>query len=326
MRVKKLLLSMTLAVLAISVALGQGGVSGPAKKPKEFPAVPVAKGAAISYATVALDSWTSKVAYVLIEGNTTNGFTRAFAWIPGDSRFGRPVEWKPKSVETNPNLFFFGELENRDTEGDEKMSITWRLSVNKRVRGAGSDTVVDYVSGKTVARNWGAATWHVVMYQTKLGYAYGKSPTSSMDGGYPLELTMADDLRLYDKWEKVPEPGGGGFQVGVYLKHLIQETRDPKVGRLLCQFAAYNGWAVQKAPGDMAVTLTVTPYMGVGVPAYSNKMSMAEFQKTGFDLDVPYGWYSLRLSGFRYGRFAFIGVFNGINGDLVPLARPLPDG
>jgi hypothetical protein len=44
--------------------------------------------------------------------------------------------------------------------------------------------------------------------------------------------------------------------------------------------------------------------------------------KTGFDLDVPYGWYSLRLRGFRYGRFAFGGTFHRISIDPIPIIRP----
>ena len=81
-----------------------------------------------------------------------------------------------------------------------------------------------------------------------------------------------------------------------------------------------EGAAIKKAPQELSVGLLVTPYMGE--PVYSNTLSMAEFMKTGFDLDVPYGWYSLRLRGFRYGRFAFGGTFHRISIDPIPIIRP----
>lgn len=310
------------AALLVSAAMGEEGAA--LKKPKEFPAVPVTRGVPIQYATVPMDTWTGRVAYLLVEGSSTSGYTRVFAWIPKDTRFGKPVEWKPKTAEALPNTWVFGELENKDAEGDDKININWRFTSHKEGRGAGTDTTVDYVTGKTTVRKWGASTWHRLYYTLNLGYAYGKGPAASMDGGYPLEVARTDDLRLYEKWEQVPEPSGAAFSAVIRAKHVIQESRDPKKARLLCQFDSFYGSSIKKAPADMAVGLLVTPYMGE--PVYSNTVALAEFMKTGFDLEVPYGWYTLRLRGFRYGRFSFAGDFYKINFDPIPISRPSGDG
>ncbi len=307
-----------LAALAVGPVAAQDGAAR-LKKPKAFPAVSGA-GKSIAYSTVALDTWTGQVAYLMVEGSTTTGFTRVFAWIPDDSRFGRPVEWKPKTMEANPNGWLFGELDNKAAEGAEKVRINWRFYSVKEARGAGSDSHVDYTTGKTVTRNWGAATWHRIMYGFSLGYAFGDAPAASMDGGYPLEMASGNDLRLYPTWEEVPEPGHGGFSANIRARHEVQESRDPKTARLLCLFDGFEGAAIKKAPQELSVGLLVTPYMGE--PVYSNTLSMAEFMKTGFDLDVPYGWYSLRLRGFRYGRFTFGGTFHRISIDPIPIIRP----
>jgi hypothetical protein len=309
---------MALAVLILPAVMGQEAKAR-ARKPKEFPAVSVAKGVPVVYSAVPLDTWTGKVAYLLIEGSVTSGYTRVFAWIPGSTRFGKPMEWKPKGVEGNPNAWFFGELENRDSEGDEKIEMTWRFNTVQEGRAAGSDTVFDYATGKTTARNWGAATWHNMTYSAKVGYACGNRPSGSMDGSLPLEMTWNTSLPLYDTWANVPEQGVWSHAT-ILAKYSVQETRDPKKGRLLCQFAGYQDVTVQKAPPEIAVGLVVAPYMEA--PVYTNSLSIADFVKTGFDLDIPYGWYSLQLSGGRYGRFTFSGYFPQINIDPIPIARP----
>ncbi len=312
------LLSLLLVVLAGQSVLG-AETAGRARKPKDFPAVPTVKGSSIAYGTVPLDTWTGKVAYLLFEGNSTSGYSRVFAWIPGDSRFGKPVEWKPKILEATPNVAFFGELENRDSDSDEKVAMNWRFTDVKQARGAGSDSVFDYVTGKTTTRNWGASTWHHLIYSAKVGYGYGEHRGATLDGGYPLELVWTDNLPLYDKWEKVPEPEHWFYSL-VRAKHEVQETRDPKKGRLLCSFDGFHRVAIQKAPPELFLNLLVTPYLEP--PVYSNRVPMADFIKSGFDLEVPYGWYSLRLSGGRYGRFTFGGDFHRININPIPISRP----
>lgn len=307
-----------LAALALQPVSGENEAPR-LKKPKAFPAVTGAPKDP-AFATVALDTWTGQVAYLMVEGSSSNGFTRVFAWIPGDSRLGRPVEWKPKTMEANPNGWNFGDLENKASEGEEKVRIIYHFYTVKEARGAGSDSSFDYVTGKTVTRSWGAATWHRMRYTFTLGYAYGNAPAASMDGGYPLEVGNGDDLRLYSTWEQVPEPGHGGFSANIRAKHEVQESRDPKNARLLCTFDGFEGAAIKKSPPDLNVGLTITPYMGEAI--YSNTLTMAEFMKTGFDTDVPYGWYTFRLRGFRYGRFVFAGYFQRIGIDPVPVMRP----
>lgn len=300
---------------------GAEEAGGVLRKPKEFPAVAVTPGVPVQYGTVALDTWTGKVAYLLVEGSVSNGYSRLFAWIPKDTRFGKPVEWKPKASETTPGHFVFGDLENKGASGLEKVSVLWRFSTFKESRAAGASTHFDYVTGKTVSQNWEASSWNRLRYAFNLGYAYGKAPSGSMDGSYPLELTLAADLPLYPKWEQVPEPGEAPFYAALHAKHEIQETRDPKKGRLLCQFDGYEGAAIKKAPDEVNVGLVIVPYMGEA--AVSNTLTLAEFVKTGFDNEIPYGWYSLRLIGFQYGRFSFGGRFHRINIDPLPISRPV---
>jgi hypothetical protein len=308
-----------LALLAVQSAFGAAD-SPPSKKPKEFP--PVAGiGKSVSYATVSLDTWTSRVAYLLVEGNTTSGFTRVFAWIPGDARMGRPVEWKTKATEGNPNIWNFGELENKGSEGEEKIRMAYRFYTVKESHGAGTQTTMDYVTGKAVTRNWGAATYHRLLYSFSFGYAYGTAPSASMDGGYPLEIgSNGGDVRLYAAWEQVPPPGGGPGHAIIRAKHTVQESRDPKRARVLVQFEDFAGAAIKKAPTDLTVSLIVAPYMGE--PVYSNSVPLNDFMKTGFDVDLPYGWYSFRLSGFKYGRFTFTGDFPHISINPIPISRP----
>jgi hypothetical protein len=313
---------MVLIVCSVQTARGQEGTP-PLKKPKAFPAVP-GVGTNMHYSTFSLDTWTGQVAYLMVEGNSSGGFTRVFAWIPGDSRYGKPMEWKAKAMDGNPNAWTFGELENKAAEGDEKIRITWRFFSVKEARGAGSDTTTDYTTGKTVSRSWGASTWHRMRYSLALGYAYGKGPAASMDGTYPLELGDGDDMRLYPSWAQVPEPHGGGFSAAIRARHEVQESRDPKKARVLCLFEGFEGVTIKKTPPELTVGLTVSPYMGEMI--YSNTLSMAEFMKSGFDLDVPYGWYSIRLRGFRYGRFSFGGSIPRITIDPFPISRPAAGG
>jgi hypothetical protein len=309
-------------ILAAAIPDSRAEIPGGAlRKPKAFPDVGLVTNASLQYGTVALDTWTGKVAYLLVDGSASNGYSRLFAWIPNDTRFGKPVEWKPKASEATPGLFVFGDLENKDAQGDEKVSVLWRFSTYKESRAAGGDTYFDYVTGKSVARSWAASSWHRLRFAFNLGYACGKAPSGSMDGSYPLELTLGDDLPLYQKWEQVPEPGDAPFRAVMRARHEVQETRDPRKGRLLCLFDGFDGAIIKKAPGDVSVGLVVVPYMGE--PVVSNSLTMAEFMKSGFDQDIPYGWYSLRLTGFQYGRFTFGGRFHQLNIDPVPISRPM---
>ncbi len=306
-----------LTILSLSPAGAKAEGANEARRPPAFPSLSQLRGTNIFYSAVALDTWTGKVAYLAFDGNSSTGFSRMFAWIPNDTRLGRPMEFKPKAVDGDPNRFIFGEVENKALEGDEKVEMLWRFGTTRRVRGAGSSTSVDYVTGKTVAHKWGAATWHEVNFSLKFGYAYGKT-LSGLEGGMPLELTHDGTLTLYNSWSNMPMPSTP-ISTTIQARHALQETRDAKKGRLLCRFANYAGPSVTRAPQEGNVTFLVIPYMSE--PVYSNTVAVGEFIKSGFDTEVPYGWYSLRIGGFRYGRFRFNAHLPQLGIDPVPLSR-----
>ncbi len=302
----------------------QANPSIPVRKPDAFPSVSVTPGATVRYGMLPLDTWTGKVAYLLVEGDSTNGYSRVFAWIPNDSRFGRPQEFKPRPSETHPNSWIFGEIENRDAFEEEKLIVRYILSTSRQSRGAGSQQVFDYVTGKTVTRTWGAATWHVIGYRVNMEYAWGKDVVGAREGNYPLALAHQTELRLYDTWEKVPVSALGLLAATVQGRHQLFETRDSEKGRLVCQFSGYrHGVSVIRAPSDGRVTLKITPYMRESI--WEETRTLGEFQQKPFEAEIPYSWYTLSLSGFQYGRFILRGVVETAE-TLVPLNRPPPQG
>jgi len=190
--------------LVVTAGVVHANPSIPARKPDAFPSVSVTPGVTVRYGVLPLDTWTGKVAYLLVEGDSSNGYSRLFVWIPNDSRFGRPQEFKARVSDSNPNVWLFGEIQNRDSYADEKINVRYMLSTSRQSRGAGSQQSFDYVTGKTVTRSWGAATWHVIGYRLDLEYAWGKDVAGAREGAYPLALAHSTELRLYDTWDKVP--------------------------------------------------------------------------------------------------------------------------
>jgi|GEM_PF-5824993 len=314
-------------VLAVMAAFGGselwGQTAGSAQKPAAFPTVPITAGATVRYSALPLDTWTGRVAYLLVEGDSTNGYSRLYVWIPNDSRFGRPVAYTARALADNPNRWEFGEIQHSDASGEEKVSVRYSLYSLRQSRGAGSQETVDYLTGKTVTRSWEASTSHSIWYRQQVGYAWGKDALRAREGEYPLELVHTTDLPLFETWEKVPMRGLGAMSAIVEGRHQLFETRDREKGRVVCQFTGFRAPTVIRAPMDGEVTFKIIPYMRD--PIWEECRTLGEFQQKPFEAEIPYGWYNLALSGFRYGSFSLGGVVATAD-TLVPLNRPPPQG
>lgn len=290
------------AVLAIGAAVAgfaQESSSG-GGKPKEFPKVAFEAGSQPRYAALGMDSWTGTTAYVVLDGTRSNGYSRMYVWIPGDRQYGKPVELRMLS-EGN----VFAPIERKDANEEEKSEIRWRVGHARRGRSAGSETYVDYATGQTRTRSWGASSGFVIVFN--VDFAHGdRHALPGMSGGLPVDLTLRGDLPTYESWEKVPASGFAPWtRLSMHLAHRVADGRNRDMAQVSLRYAGMHtgvgSCTVRSMPLNQDVVVTVTPYLEP--PAYSNVVSLAELTQKGVDMEIPYGWYTFRVTGFQLGKF-----------------------
>lgn len=286
-----------------------------AAPPARFPDVPLSPGSRPMYAFLGADSWTNRIAYVLFDGNLSNGYSRAYVWAPDFSRYEKPLLLK----RVDERGFEPFSIVSTNGEG-LGAAVTWSLawSVETHGRAAGSHQVFDYVTGqmKTVNVPAQAASSNVV-FGYRLNYRQGPPMAVGSSGPVPLELNTSGRLGVLAVWSNIPSAGvspwrGVSFSMAPKLSH---ERAGPRLAFTCVVSGGGNPLQFVSMPESSEVTLMITPYMEK--PVVSNTVSAAEAFSKGMAVDVPYGWYNNR---FLF-RCPGLGVFGG-GSDLYPIARP----
>ena len=78
------------AVVVMLVAATQA--PGKPGLPAQFPEVALAPGSEPHYGVMLADPFTNQYAFVLFDGSRKSGYGRMYVWVPGDPKYGKPVE------------------------------------------------------------------------------------------------------------------------------------------------------------------------------------------------------------------------------------------
>ena len=315
-----------LAVLCVAAALatpacGADDKDGkkPKPKPEKYPDIELSEGSVPHYAAVAMDSWDGEIAYLLFDGTVGLGFKKLYVWIPEDRKYGTPQGMTPNQEGAFPA---FGP-ERPVINEDEKSMVKWRFRQSFHKRAAGSSSHRDYVTGQTVTRSWQASQGYSLAFA--VDFAHGnKRSAITLSHGLPMDVTISGSFGTQTDWKKI----GGGFapwtSLAIDLNFQRAPAKDPKnsivsfdsrglsYGNTSCQ--------VRSVPDDGRISLVISPYLDP--PVYSNAVTLAEVADGGLSAEIPYGWYGLRASKYKCGKYIYPVRVHGVGRYPFPLSMP----
>lgn len=285
--------------------------------PKKFPDVPLMPGSKPRYTVLGVNPWTNAAAFVMFDGNLSNGYKRAYVWIPEDPDFDKPVALNVDDTRR------FAPFSVSATNGSDAATISWTLSwgTNTTGGGGGTRTEVDYITGKSRTVTVAAQPIsHSVIFGFALNYRYGPAATVLPAGSKaPLELVISSTLGAPASWSNVT---GAAHAPWNQLTLAMAAKRAPEksgikmnlAGQLL--YGGGNSCRIVSLPPESTLTLMVSPYMDP--PVYSNTVPGIEGMRNT-EIFIPYGWhtmrYALRAPGIRPA---------GGGADLAPYSKPPP--
>lgn len=260
--------------------------------PEEFPEVALSAGSKPRYTALALDEEIDQVAYVLFDGNVTDGYRKIYVWIPGDPKYKNPVAIRT-TAEGN-NFPPFERTQSVKDKDKDKASISWRLAWRTR-RSGGKRTRVDYATGKTTTTTSKVVTYAVFPFT--VDYAYGRHTGLARGSSKaPLDISIHGELRVSDTWEELPKALAPWKKVYFNMTRTAQYEKEK--GRLLFKgrllHSHHRPCTVRSLPEDTEIILSINPYLEA--PVYSNMLSVAEAFADGVGVELPYGWYRYRWS------------------------------
>jgi hypothetical protein len=273
---------------------------------KAFPRGVALAGAEPRVATVRVDPFSGRNAYLLFDGSVKDGYGRMYVWSPGDSRYGTP-QTVASAVAGEQNRF--PALAFQSTAEGLAAQVTWQISWEKRKGGSGGN-YYDYITGKVVERE--RKEFDYVEFGFQVDYARGAGGKAELDvgirGGLGTPGSPTNLPPTFAPWEHL--------NYAVSAKPFYGEKN--KAG-LTCAGRLYYGGSecvVRSLPRDTVVTLSVAPYLDP--PVYSNALTLTEaFGADGVKVEqLPYGWYDVNWSFACPGLTAY--------SRLDTVLRPLP--
>ena len=302
------------ALVAWTIAGPALAAPAAAAKPDRFPAVPLSPLSEPRYSVVMLDTWTTRVAYVMFDGSLSNGYRRMYLWAPEDPRFTTP---KAYSADEAGN---FGPIETVTSSSNREASVGWTLGWRR----AGGSTIgtYDYMTGKSGKRD---IPFYSVFPFTA-DYTYGAKPLSS---GKPLvDLGIAGGLYVSSAWTNLPVAQAPWWHLGYYMSSSNLEVKGKSALRLtsvLGHYTPYYGWrncTIRALPKTAVISLSVTEYMGPVV--YTNTLTLAEAFGAGVTVEMPYGWYDIVWDFDCEGMGVRPRLDANVRMNPYPFAKPAP--
>ena len=278
-------------------------------EPLKMPPLTLTEKAQPLYAAVALDGWTTAVAYVVFDGNGETGYKRAHVFIPGHSQFGKPVAWTAADGTNFPPLPYSSSTAT--TSGEDAVEVEWRISAARAVtvapprpaRPAGTQEVFDYVTGKNKLVTTPAVPASPGGLSTNLHFGFtldyarksGEMAAGGLGSGkMPLDIRLAGALpvsvlttnalptRGFTPWNQLEVRAGQTLSYGTRKRVRIQVK-----GGLYC---GGNPCKIRSLPRAHQYVLSVSPYMDP--PAVSATQTVEQLLGNGYTVEVNTGWYT----------------------------------
>ncbi len=248
-------------------------------KPKAYPDVALSAGSQPRYGAVAMDAWKSKVAYLLFDGNVSNGYARVYVWIPGDAKYGRPVAFG------SPGGSRFGPFQVQVENEGEISRVAWILAAQKHAQTGGTHTHFDYATGKatTVTRQ----AWERVNFSGTANLARGEKMDMVGQSEFPLDITVGGGLQVFGEWKDVGAP----YAAWEHLNYRVggrPEAGPEEKGRLV--LTGVLNAKVRSLPEEAVVEVKVQPYLED--PIVTATYGVDELAR-GIPVSAPYGWYTI---------------------------------
>jgi hypothetical protein len=283
--------------------------------PDHFPKVPLAQHSQPRYVAIDLDSIKSQVAYLLFDGDVTNGYDRVFVWSPGHEKFGK----KPIAFRHEEETKAYTAITTESVEGKIGAETKWSIRYTPETHGS---SYRDYKTGKMVQN----ASVLVPCFYFSLDLKRGPARHSERKGGkYPLDITIGGRLYVADEWEKMLPTEAPWTKV--YCSLSREPNYDKRRGFLRCKAHLqywHDRWntypcTVRSLPDDTRVHIEVAPYLEK--PIYEKDLKEDDIFMKPIDIDVPYGWYRVMFT-FKSEFFKADGLNQ--NSDGWPMAFPHP--
>lgn len=279
--------------LAAVLAAARGGPAKAAEgdaakggRPERFPEVKLSKRSVPRYMAIELSPYESQVAYLLFDGDPTNGYDYVYVWIPGDKKYD-----EPKRLRSNKETNTFKLIEHESRQGDEMAQLGWQIRWQHERHG-GYDRR-DYLTGKMeeIELVLGAHFYFA------LDYRRGPASRAERRGGkFPLDILIPGRMHVASEWEEMRPPLRPWDRLYYYMTR--EETREKAQasihfkGQLRYHYSWWDthGCTVRSLPGDMEIKLHVKPYLED--PIVERDVTKEEAFGPGVTVTVPYGWYA----------------------------------
>ena len=265
-------------VVLFSAGIASAAPCSAGDRPEAFPRVELAPGSVPYYAPVCVDVDTNEIAYLLFDGNVSNGYNRLYFWIPGHPEYRTPV-----AIRWNAETRRFGPLTFQPRHPQDEIRIGWSFTWGRH---GGAFEHYDYLTGQTrkgtqpLVPTFG---FQCDYFRRPRG---GARPADSM-----VDMTMWGNLYA-SLWTNMPSPLQPWTALNYYKT--IQIVREKgEVAALFRGRLNYgdNLCEVRALPRETTCTLVISPYMRP--PIYSNDVSWAEAFQQGIRVPLEYGWYDL---------------------------------
>lgn len=247
------------------------------ERPAAFPKVDLLPGSKPYFASVMLDVETNQVAYVMFDGNVSNGYERIYFWVPDDSNYRTP-----KAFRYNAETKRFGPVKFTPRHDKDEIKLNWWFSWGRH---GGAYEHFNYLTGQTTKGT--SAIYPRFFFHCD----YYRQPRSGSRGESLVDITIPGEIRA-SVWTNMPSALEPWHTLNFYMKVKLLRDKDATTANFsgLLNYGDHR-CEVRALPKETTCTLMVAPYMGKTV--YSNDMPWADALIKGVSVKLDYGWYDL---------------------------------
>ncbi len=278
-----------MSCIAVAVMLAAGQAVGDSAT--RFPDVPLIEGSETRYAVLTIDEAGELPVFILFDGNPEADYNRAYVWMPGHPRFGRPQAMNRGADGTFPPLTIPpGENANVET--------TWQLTAAIQARGAREERTVtqqDYMTGRTVTQRvaaQAASTYAIFGFRVRYRHA-GPYARSLATSSAPLDVMIQGSLPVTPEWDSRGGPLAPWRNLHTGISMTQERLEDDRNhGNLIFGVTAHyahNTVQFTAIPENARIKLEVFPYLED--PIFAEELPAQRLLAGAFPVKVPYGWY-----------------------------------
>lgn len=254
------------------------------ERPEKFPDVPLGAKSVPRYASVALDTEGTEVAYVLFDGNVEDGYDKMFVWVPDDDRYG-----KPKSIKSDDEKIYppFG-IKSSTSRALTKEEVTIAWSMRWYIH-SGRHRVRNYRTGEMEERDVG--NYPVFHFNVDFERKPPRMGIAAQEDSVNIDLGIRGYLKTSMTWTNCPNPVLPWKELDFYVTPEPAYERGKSFLRFKGRLSYYYWWPcrIGQISDQTEITLTVSPYLED--PVYSDKVNAADLFGEGVLVELPYGWY-----------------------------------